>query len=112
MVFFFAELGLMQYSTITYCPSMVAASAVYAARCTLKKSPLWTKTLKCHTGFTDTQLLDCAQILVKCHAAAPQDKLKFVYEKYSSVQFHAVALNPLATQMLEELKVTTTVSSH
>lgn len=57
MVFFFAELGLMQYSMIMYCPSMVAASAVYAARCTLRKSPLWTETLKHHTGFSEQQLL-------------------------------------------------------
>ena len=57
MVFFFAELGLMQYSLVRHRPSMVAASAVYAARCTLKKSPIWTETLKHHTGFSDTQLL-------------------------------------------------------
>ncbi|KAK1592725.1 hypothetical protein Q3G72_029238 [Acer saccharum] len=30
---------------------MVAALTVYAARCTLNKTPLWTKTLKLHTGF-------------------------------------------------------------
>lgn len=57
MVYFFAELGLIQYSMITYCPSMVAASAVYAARCTLQKSPLWTETLRRHTGFSEPQLL-------------------------------------------------------
>ncbi|XP_038980658.1 cyclin-B1-1-like isoform X2 [Phoenix dactylifera] len=57
MVFFFAELGLMQYSMIMFCPSMVAASAVYAARCTLKKSPLWTETLRHYTGFSEPQLL-------------------------------------------------------
>ncbi|ONK78500.1 uncharacterized protein A4U43_C02F19430 [Asparagus officinalis] len=57
MVFFFAELGLLQYSMIRYCPSMVAASAVYAARCTLKKTPLWTQTLKHHSGFSEPQLL-------------------------------------------------------
>ncbi|XP_020080981.1 cyclin-B1-1-like isoform X2 [Ananas comosus] len=56
MVFFFAELGLVQYPMIMYRPSMVAASAVYAARCTLKKSPFWTKTLKRHTGFSEQQL--------------------------------------------------------
>ncbi|XP_020254657.1 G2/mitotic-specific cyclin S13-7-like isoform X2 [Asparagus officinalis] len=104
MVFFLAELGLMQYSMIKYRPSMVAASAVYAARCVLKKSPLWTETLKRHTGFSDAQLFDCVQILVRCHAEAPQDKLKFVYKKYSSVELGAVALNPPAMQLIEQLK--------
>jgi G2/mitotic-specific cyclin-B, other len=56
MVFYFAELALMEYSTVTFRPSFVAASAVYASRCTLKKSPLWTDTLKYHTGFDEPQL--------------------------------------------------------
>ncbi|KAG1365493.1 G2/mitotic-specific cyclin S13-7 [Cocos nucifera] len=103
MVFFFAELALMQYSMIMFCPSMVAASAVYAARCTLKKSPLWTETLRRHTGFSEPQLLDCTQILVNSHSAALESKLKVVYKKYSNEQFGAVALQPPATKLLEEL---------
>ncbi|KAL5720465.1 G2/mitotic-specific cyclin S13-7 [Ranunculus cassubicifolius] len=57
MVFFLAELGLMHYELIRYCPSMIAAAAVYAARCTLNKTPLWDKTLKSYTDFTEPQLL-------------------------------------------------------
>lgn len=57
MVFFFAELAMVHYSMVKYCPSMLAASAVYAARCTLNKSPLWNETLKCHTGFSEQELL-------------------------------------------------------
>lgn len=58
MVYFLAELGMMNYSsTIMYCPSMIAASAVYAARCTLNKTPLWNETLKLHTGFSEPQLM-------------------------------------------------------
>ncbi|KAJ8461177.1 hypothetical protein OPV22_034103 [Ensete ventricosum] len=104
MVFFFAELAMMHYSMIMFCPSMVAAAAVHAARCTLKKSPLWTATLKHHTGFSEQQLLDCTQMLVNSHAAAPESKLKVVYKKYSSEQFGAVALQPSATKLVEELK--------
>nr|CAD1829579.1 unnamed protein product [Ananas comosus var. bracteatus] len=104
MVFFFAELGLVQYPMIMYCPSMVAASAVYAARCTLKKIPFWTKTLKRHTGFSEQQLLDCSKILVNAHATATESKQKVVYKKYSHEQFAAVALHPAATKTMEELK--------
>jgi G2/mitotic-specific cyclin-B, other len=58
MVYFFAELGVMNYAAIMmYCPSMIAASAVYAARCTLNKSPAWDETLKLHTGFSEHQLM-------------------------------------------------------
>ncbi|RRT64377.1 hypothetical protein B296_00004322 [Ensete ventricosum] len=57
MVFFFSELGLMPYSFITFWPSLVAASAVYAARCTLKKTPRWTEMLVEYTGYSEQQLL-------------------------------------------------------
>ncbi|WOL17119.1 G2/mitotic-specific cyclin S13-7-like isoform X1 [Canna indica] len=104
MIFFFAELALMQYSMLKYRPSMLAASAVYAARCTLKRSPLWTEALKCHAGFSEQELLESTQILVNTHAEAPEYKLKAVYKKYSSGEFGAVALHPPATKLLEELK--------
>ncbi|RZC79228.1 hypothetical protein C5167_003425 [Papaver somniferum] len=50
MAFFLTELGLMQYEMVKFSPSMLAASAVYAARCTLNKTPLWDETLDLHTG--------------------------------------------------------------
>ncbi|XP_047064397.1 cyclin-B1-5-like [Lolium rigidum] len=96
MVFFFAELALMEYGMVSLCPSLVAASAVYAARCTLNKSPIWTETLKHHTGFNELQLMEHAKALVASHAAAPQSKLKAVYKKYSGSQFARVALHPPA----------------
>ncbi|KAF5727581.1 hypothetical protein HS088_TW22G01277 [Tripterygium wilfordii] len=93
MVFFLAELGLMQYPTIIeYRPSIIAASAVYAARCTLGKTPFWTETLKHHTGYHEDQLRDCAKLLVKFHFAAAESKLKAVYRKFSSLDHGAVAL--------------------
>ncbi|KAL2316900.1 hypothetical protein Fmac_030776 [Flemingia macrophylla] len=93
MVFFLAELALMDYPTvIMYCPSLIAASAVYAARCTLKKSPLWTKTLKHYTGYSEEQLRDCAKIMVNLHSESPESKLRAVYKKFSSSDHGAVAL--------------------
>jgi len=96
MVFFFAELALMEYRLVSVCPSLVAASAVYAARCTLKKTPIWTETLKHHTGFSELQLMEPAKVLVASHAAAPLNTLKAVYKKYSCDQLARVALRPPA----------------
>ncbi|KAJ4767214.1 Cyclin family protein [Rhynchospora pubera] len=96
MIYFFAELGLMQYNLIQFCPSMVAASAVYAALCTLKKSPLWTDTLKRHTSYSEDQLMECTQVLVNAHIAAPDSKLRVVYKKYMLEQFGGVARYPPA----------------
>uniref|UniRef100_A0A453FR99 Cyclin N-terminal domain-containing protein n=3 Tax=Aegilops tauschii subsp. strangulata TaxID=200361 RepID=A0A453FR99_AEGTS len=98
-VFFFAELALLQYGLVQSKPSMVAAAAVYAARLTLKKTPLWTDTLKHHTGFTEAQLMDAAKILVASHSTAPDSKLKVVYKKYSSEKLGGVALRPPATDL-------------
>ncbi|MCL7027827.1 hypothetical protein MKW94_009435, partial [Papaver nudicaule] len=41
MVYFLAELDLMQYAMIMFFPSMLVASAAHAARCILSKTPLW-----------------------------------------------------------------------
>ncbi|XP_048137660.1 G2/mitotic-specific cyclin S13-7-like isoform X1 [Rhodamnia argentea] len=102
MVYFLAELGVMNYATLTYCPSMVAASAVYAARCTLGLTPLWNDTLKLHTGFTESQLMDCAKLLVGYHAKAKDSKLQVVFKKYSHSQREAVAEIPPAKALLCE----------
>ncbi|CAO2182594.1 unnamed protein product [Urochloa humidicola] len=99
MVFFFAELSLMQYGLVTHLPSMIAASAVYAARLTLKRAPLWTDTLKHHTGFNESEIMECTKMLVSAHLTAPESKLKVVYKKYSSEQFGGVALRPPAVEI-------------
>ncbi|XP_007015340.2 PREDICTED: G2/mitotic-specific cyclin S13-7 [Theobroma cacao] len=101
LVFFLAELGLMQYPTVVLCcPSMLAAAAVYAARCTLDKSPLWSETLKHHTGYSEDQLKSWAKLLVKFHATAAESKLKAVYRKFSSPDRGAVALLSPAKSLL------------
>ncbi|KAM7271702.1 hypothetical protein ACFE04_030916 [Oxalis oulophora] len=100
LVYFLAELGVMQYDTLMFCPSMVAASAVYAARCTLNKTPAWTETLKLHTGFSEEQLMDCAKLLVYFHSKAAESKLQVVYRKYSNPQRGATALLPPAKALL------------
>lgn len=101
MVYFFAELGMMNYGiVVNHSPSMIAASAVYAARCTMNKKPVWDDTLKLHTGFSEYQLMDCAKILASLHSTAADNKLKVVFRKYSSSERGAVALKPPAKSLL------------
>ncbi|XP_078166506.1 G2/mitotic-specific cyclin S13-7-like [Carex rostrata] len=101
MIYFLAELGLIKYDLIKYCPSMVAASAVYTAHCTLGKFPLWTKALEHHTSFSEPQLLECARVLVKAHSTPPGSNLKVVYNKYMLQQFGGVARYPPAMSLIE-----------
>ncbi|GMJ07042.1 Cyclin B1;4 [Hibiscus trionum] len=101
LAFYLAELGLMQYPTaVKYCPSMLAAAAVYAARCTLGKSPLWSETMKHHTGYSENQLMNCAKHLVKFHSTAAESKLKASYSKFSSLDRNVVALLAPAKSLL------------
>ncbi|KAI3868119.1 hypothetical protein MKX03_035335 [Papaver bracteatum] len=89
MAFFLTELGLMQYEMVKLCPSMLAASAVYAARCTLNKTPLWDETFNLHTGFCESQIIDCAKQLVSFHSRSGANS---VYRKYSASERCGVAL--------------------
>ncbi|KAF3335128.1 G2/mitotic-specific cyclin S13-7-like isoform X1 [Carex littledalei] len=93
MVYFIAELGLLEHSLIKFSPSMVAASCVYVARTILHKSPIWTPTLVHHTHYAAPQLSECAQILVTARLGAPHGKLKAVIKKYSHEEFGKVALH-------------------
>ncbi|KAI3927434.1 hypothetical protein MKW92_044424 [Papaver armeniacum] len=83
MAFFMAELGLMKYAMINYSPSMLAASAVYAAKYSLKMTPLWNETLKYHTGFSEFQVIECAKQLTSFHSEAAH-QLWASYRKYMS----------------------------
>lgn len=104
MVFFLAELGLMHYTTmISYSSSIMAASAVYAARRTLNMTPPWSDTLRLHTGYSEDELMDCAKLLVGFHMAAEESKLKAVYRKYSNPARNAVALLPAAKSLLSAI---------
>ncbi|KAE9590479.1 hypothetical protein Lal_00023434 [Lupinus albus] len=102
MVHFLSELGMMHYATLVYCPSMVAASAVFAARCTLNKTPIWNETLKLHTGYSEEQLMDCVRMLVSFHSTLANGKLKVLYRKYSDPQRGAVAMLPPAKSLMPE----------
>ncbi|XP_057802307.1 G2/mitotic-specific cyclin S13-7-like isoform X2 [Salvia miltiorrhiza] len=95
MTFFFAELGLTSYSAITrYSPSVLAASAVYAARCTLGRSPRWTGTLRQHSGYEEEQLMECGKVLGSLQRGLGESKLKAVWRKYSKPERGAVAMLP------------------
>ncbi|KAK6945730.1 Cyclin, C-terminal domain [Dillenia turbinata] len=101
LVYFYAKLGIMNYNTsIVYCPSMLAASAVYAARCTLSPTPTWSETSRLHTCFSEPQLIDCAELLVGFHSAAPEGKLRVIYKKYSKSEMGSVAFLSPAKSLL------------
>ncbi|CAE6154262.1 unnamed protein product [Arabidopsis arenosa] len=107
MVHYLAELGVMHYDTmIMFSPSMVAASAIYAARSSLRQVPIWTNTLKHHTGYSETQLMDCAKLLAyqqwkqQQQEGSESSTKGALRKKYSKDERFAVALIPPAKALL------------
>ncbi|CAH2060711.1 unnamed protein product [Thlaspi arvense] len=95
LVFYFAELGLMHYPVVVLNrPSILAASAVYAARQALKKTPTWTATLIHHTGYLEDEIMEHAKMLMKLRDSAPESALRAVFKKYSDSENGEVALLP------------------
>ncbi|KAJ3678402.1 hypothetical protein LUZ60_002205 [Juncus effusus] len=92
MIYFFAELALMNYSLIRYVPSFLAACCVYAARGTLSKTPIWNRQLAYYTGYSEPQIWQCARILLISHLDASEGKYSAVYKKYSEKKLGKVAL--------------------
>ncbi|XP_056698408.1 cyclin-B1-2-like [Spinacia oleracea] len=70
---------------------MVASSAVYVARHTLFKEPVWTETLRTYSGFSESQLMECAKMLANLHSVATGHRLQTVDKKYSKSEKCVVA---------------------
>ncbi|XP_068493243.1 putative cyclin-B3-1 isoform X1 [Phaseolus vulgaris] len=91
MAFFLVDLCLVEYDALAFKPSLLSASALYAARCTLQITPPWTPLLHKHARYEVSQLRDCAEMILKFHKAAGVGKLTVAYEKYSRPELGKVA---------------------
>ncbi|MCO5607069.1 hypothetical protein L7F22_061261 [Adiantum nelumboides] len=92
LAFFLAELCLTEYGMMRYCPSLLAAAAVYTAQQTLKWTPSWSTALQRHTGYMEMHLRDCATKMVGFHKTASEGNLTVVHKKYTHANFHSVAI--------------------
>ncbi|KNA13399.1 hypothetical protein SOVF_117210 isoform A [Spinacia oleracea] len=89
--FYLIELCLVKYETLRFRPSLLCASAVYVARCTLNEVPAWTSLLEKHTRHGKSQIRDCAEMILQIHKAASTGLLKVTYDKYMQPEFGGVA---------------------
>ena len=87
MAFFFGEVALNDYhATISYSPSTLAVSAIYAAMCVLKKSDDDSKQkfLNTNQSHSKGEITFCAGMLQRLARMAPTGKLMIALaEKYS-----------------------------
>ncbi|CAE5957646.1 unnamed protein product [Arabidopsis arenosa] len=96
LAFYLIELCLVEYEALKYKPSLLCASAIYVARCTLHMTPVWTSLLNNHTHYSVSQMKDCSDMILRFHKAAKTGKLRVTYEKYMNPDHSNVAvLKPL-----------------
>ncbi|XP_051128643.1 putative cyclin-B3-1 [Andrographis paniculata] len=96
LAFYLIELCLIEYEVLNFKPSMLCASAIYVARCTLLISPPWTPLLTEHTRYKESQIRACAELILKFHKAAKTGLLKVTYEKFiTSDRSKVAAISPL-----------------
>ncbi|CAL0333661.1 unnamed protein product [Lupinus luteus] len=93
MAFFLIDLCLVEYEALAFKPSLLCASALYVARCTIQITPPWTPLLHKHARYGVLQIrhLDCAEMILKFHKAAGLGKLAVTHEKYSRPELSGVA---------------------
>ncbi|KAA3470923.1 Cyclin_N domain-containing protein/Cyclin_C domain-containing protein [Gossypium australe] len=113
LAFYLIELCLVEYEALKFKPSLLCASAIYVARCTLQMSPSWTPLLCRHTRYDASEIrhisfkvLECAERILRFQRAASSGQLKVTFEKYTSPELSQVAMiTPLIVSVLIVLEV-------
>ncbi|XP_059661873.1 putative cyclin-B3-1 isoform X2 [Cornus florida] len=96
LAFYLIELCLVEYEALKFKPSLLCASAIYLARLTLQTIPSWTLLLSKNTRYEESQIRDCAEMILRFHKAAGTAMLKVTYEKYKGLDYSGVtAIEPL-----------------
>ncbi|KAG2298275.1 hypothetical protein Bca4012_009479 [Brassica carinata] len=88
---FLMELALVEYEMLRFPPSLVAATAVYTAQCTIDGFRKWNSTCEFHSHYSEDQLMECCRKMVSLHQRAGTGKLTGVYRKYSTFKFGYIA---------------------
>lgn len=91
LAFYLIELCLVEYEALNYKPSLLCASAIYLARCTMKMAPAWTQLLEKHSHYNESQIRHCAEMILKFQKAAKTGLTKVTYEKYMKLELNRVA---------------------
>ncbi|KAG7540244.1 Cyclin-like [Arabidopsis thaliana x Arabidopsis arenosa] len=97
---FLIELALVDYEMVRYPPSLLAATAVYTAQCTIHGFSEWNSTCEFHSHYSENQLIECCRRMVNLHQKAGTDKLTGVHRKYSSSKFGYIATKYEAAHFL------------
>ncbi|MFS8016720.1 putative cyclin domain-containing protein [Helianthus anomalus] len=79
---FLMDLCLVEYETVKFTPSLLAAACIYTAQCSLSGFKRWSKTCEWHTKYSKDELLECSKMIVRYHQRAATGRFTAVYRKY------------------------------
>ncbi|XP_065848236.1 cyclin-A1-1-like [Euphorbia lathyris] len=89
---YISELSLLEYTMLSYAPSLIAASAIFLAKYILfpSKRP-WNSTLQHYTLYQPSDLGDCVKELHRLCCNGNNSTLPAIREKYSQHKYKFVA---------------------
>ncbi|OWM85119.1 hypothetical protein CDL15_Pgr027906 [Punica granatum] len=89
---YLAELSLLEYSMLSYAPSLIAASSIFLANYILvpSKRP-WDSTLQHYTLYQPSDLRECVKELHRLCLNSQSSNLPAIREKYSQHKYKYVA---------------------
>ncbi|KAL0443123.1 UNVERIFIED_CONTAM: putative cyclin-B3-1 [Sesamum latifolium] len=83
LAFYLIELCLVEHEALNYKPSMLCASAIYVARCTMHMTPPWTPLLAKHARYGESQIRSCAddsEVPQSCQNKSTESHFREIYE--------------------------------
>lgn len=90
--YYLAELSLLDYSSVKFLPSLVAASVMFLSRFTLRpKSHPWNLALQQFSGYKPADLKECVLVLQDLQSSKRGGSLVAVREKYNQHKFKFVS---------------------
>jgi hypothetical protein len=101
MARYLIELPLIEYRMLKYCPSLLAASALFLALKIIPrfdinntdiKLPAWDESLMKHSGYSESILRPCAKDLCILLQGIEKCSLQAVRKKFSNPNYNEVAL--------------------
>ncbi|XP_076892873.1 G2/mitotic-specific cyclin-2-like [Bidens hawaiensis] len=91
LAFYMIDMCLVEYESLKFSPSLLAAAAVFTAECTLNRSKKWTKTCQVYSNYSEIHLMECSQMMVTLHQKSGTGKLVAVFNKYAASKYGWVA---------------------
>ena len=98
---YFIELTLLEYSFLSYCPSVVASSALVLAHFTLERALSVSGFHKC-SYYSPLEIRSCVHKLNEHHQKIQNELKLAIVEKYSKLKYGNVAcFSPISVSLLE-----------